>query len=67
MAYMGRHVIVGSLTEVSDDRVGAEKQVGSDTVDGGLTEAFAVLAEVLIPGIDDRVHITRYGKWRTGC
>ncbi len=67
MAYMGRHVVFWSVTEVSDDRVGAEEQVGRDAVNGGLTEALAVLAEVFVPGIDDRVHITRDGKWRTGC
>ncbi len=46
------------------DRVGAEEQVGRDAVNGGLTEALAVLAEVLIPGINDWVHVRRYGDWR---
>jgi hypothetical protein len=59
-----RHVIVGPVTEVSNDRVGAEEQVGRDAVNGGLTEALAVLAEVLIPGINDWVHVRRYGDWR---
>ncbi len=56
MAYVGGYVVFRSVTEVSDDRLSAEKQVSGDTVDGGLTKALTRFAEMLIRRIDNRVH-----------
>ena len=56
MAYVGCHVVVGSVAEVGDDRLGTEEQVGGDTIDGRLTEALTLLAKMCISGVDDRFH-----------
>ena len=56
VAYVGRHEVVGSVTEVGDHRLGAEEKVGGDTVDGGLTEALALLTKMRVSGVDNRVH-----------
>ncbi len=56
MAYVSRHEVVGLVTEVGDDRLGTEEQVGGDAIDGGLTEALALLAEMRVSGVDNRVH-----------
>ena len=56
MAYVGCYVVVGSVAEAGDDRLGADEQVGGDAADGGLAEALALLAEVLVIWVDDGVY-----------
>lgn len=57
MAYVGCYVVVGSVTKVGDDRIGAEKQVGRNVVDGGLTKALTRFAEMLVSGVNHRFRI----------
>lgn len=56
MAYVGCDVVIWSVTEVGDDRIGAEEQVGRNTVDGGLTKALTRFAEMLVSGVNDGLH-----------
>ena len=56
MAYVGCYVVVRSVTEVGDDRIGAEEQVGRNVVDGGLTKALTPFAKVFVSGVNHRLH-----------
>lgn len=56
VAYVGRYIVVGSVAEAGDDRLSADEQIGGNAVDGRLAKTLALLAEVLIVRIDDRIH-----------
>ncbi len=56
VAYVGRHVVAGSVTEASDDCLGADEQAGGDIVYRGPPETLTLLAEVFVIRVDNGVH-----------